>query len=141
MRLHILPMVWLLACGSAGPVVNSSVPMVDQSVWLVRSCGPYRIVIDRRCNPAHCATLGFLEFHDHTDGSRIEAVVPIEELNSAWWAFVGEVEVVADAEECQFDLFARDTHGTEERFTLRVKPGSAGTYEAEKRDIVSIAEE
>lgn len=108
-------------------------PKVDSSIWTLKSYGDHRMIIQRVCNPAHCTTLGFLEFLTSEYPKTIKASLPITELNSSWWAFVSRVEVVVDDSGYHFNLYAEDTHGTDAGFILRISP-DGGQYIATKRD-------
>ena len=123
----------------AHPESDPKPPEADPSIWMVRSYGNHRIVIQRVCNPAHCSTLGFLEVLTQGNPPKVVASVAIKELNSKWWAFVERIEIIP-GDDYHFDLFAVDTHGTEAGFTLRITPGAGSKYEADVRDFRSGAD-
>ena len=122
----------------AEPVLKP--PQADPSIWMVRSHGNHRIIIQQVCNPAHCATRGFVEVLAREYPRKVVVSLPITELNSKWWAFVERVEVVREGDRYHFDLYAVDTHGTEAGFTLRITPGEGAKYEANMRDFRSGAD-
>ncbi len=110
-------------------------PSADPSVFLVRSYGSHRVIVERVCNPAHCTTRTYLEAMSDEYPARVLASAPVVEAN-VWWAFVDRIEVVP-GEHYGFDLYAIDTHGSDAGFTFRVTPLDGVRYQGEMRDVRS----
>lgn len=123
-RLICAAMLWSLALAScARPTVRAATGDLDADVWIVRSCGSYRVIIKRLCNPEHCRTNAFLQ---SGVGSTDRAIYPINEVNEHVGAFVRNVAVERGGSGCLFLLTVDESHSEERLFTLSLRPGTGG---------------